>query len=51
MPARNRSRVLSSDRLRGSLTRREVHHGLRTLVGVTGHRGSLHAPRIAGGHA
>lgn len=51
MPARNRRRVLHSDRLRGSLTSRQVNNGLGTLVRVAGHRGSLHAQRIAGGDA
>jgi hypothetical protein len=51
MPARNRRRVLLVDRLGGSLTSRQVNNGLGALVGIAGHRGSLHAPRIAGGDA
>lgn len=42
LAARNRRRVLLSDRLGGSLTGREVHNGLGELVGVPGHLGSLH---------
>jgi hypothetical protein len=51
VPARNRRRVLLSDRLRRSLTSRQVNDHLGALVGVTGHWGSLHAARIAGGDA
>jgi len=46
MPARNRGRVLLSDRLGGSLTSRKVHNGLGALVGVAGHWGSLHGARV-----
>ncbi len=48
---RNRSRVLLSDRLRGSLTSRKVHDGLGTLVGIAGHLGSLHSPERIAVHA
>jgi hypothetical protein len=49
VPTRNRRRVFDRSGVWGALTSREVNNSLRTLIGVTRHRGSLHADSLAGG--